>query len=185
MPLALSSIEDAMCIMPMASVCVCRAIEELSGIPCQIKWPNDVLIDGKKICGILTELINKDGKMFLVTGIGVNLLQNEEDYPLELREKAVSLKQVSGKNIDSETFAAVLTSGFDDMIKALPQGKADYLEYYRSHCTLTGRKINVFFAEGSEPVKAEANEITEDFRLLVQWEDGRRELLNTGEVSVR
>ena len=185
LPVELTSVKEALPIMPMVSVCVSRAIESECAVVCDIKWPNDILINGRKLCGILSELVPHDGHIYAVIGIGVNLSQEEDDFPGELREKAISLKQACGKNIEASGLADILLSNIENMIKALPEGKADILEYYRSRCSLIGKEINVFFSENSDPEKAEAIEITEDFRLCVRWENGSCEILNTGEVSVR
>lgn len=184
-PLRLSSPEDALCIMPMTSVCVCREIERSCGIKCDIKWPNDILFRGKKLCGILTELIFRFGVPYLIIGIGINLDQEEDDFPEELKGKAISVKQACGIFTDRMLLAGKLTESIESMIKALPDGKAEYLDYYRKHCCVTGKEINVLFSESSAPEKARAIGITDDFRLLVMWEDGRTEILDTGEVSVR
>lgn len=184
-PFELASMEEALPIMPMASVCVCRTIEALCPAVCGIKWPNDLILEGRKVCGILTELMPPERGLFLVLGIGVNLSQEEADFPPELRNKAISIKQACGTVIEPQSFAEALLPALETMIKALPKGKAEYLDYYRKKCITTGKSVNVLFGESSVPRKAEALEITEDFKLLVTWENGDSEALTTGEVSIR
>ena len=185
MPFEIRSPEDALCIMPMTSVCVCRTLEALLPFRCQIKWPNDLLYDGRKLCGILTELVQHRKRFFIVIGIGINLTQEKDDFSEELRDKAVSLRQICGKSIDPQTLAEALVPSVEKMIKALPDGKAGYLNFYRSRCTAVGREISVLFSESSQPVKARAIDISDDFRLMVQWDDGRTGMHGSGEVSIR
>ena len=184
-PLEIASVDEAMCIMPMASVCVCRAVEKISGVKCSIKWPNDVLCGERKLCGILTELVTESSRLYVVLGIGINLSQEENDFPEELRASAISLKQITRMIFSPAEMSEALLPFIEDMIKALPDSRAEYLEYYRTHCTTTGKEINITFSENSAPVKAKSLEISEDFGLLVQWENGSRQLLKNGEVSVR
>lgn len=76
----------------LASVGVCEAIRKFTSLPVMIKWPNDLLLHGKKICGILTELRgDQDHIHYVIFGIGLNVNQSQEDFPLELREIATSL----------------------------------------------------------------------------------------------
>jgi BirA family biotin operon repressor/biotin-[acetyl-CoA-carboxylase] ligase len=95
----------------VAAVAVTRAVEELTGIEANIKWPNDVLIDGKKITGILTELqTDPDQVTAVILGIGVNVNQDLEDFPEELQSIVTSLKLVTGKTVDRAQLIAKIFS---------------------------------------------------------------------------
>lgn len=85
----------------VAAVAVTRAIQEVTGIEPTIKWPNDILVNGKKVTGILTELqADPDRVKAIILGIGINVNQTEEDFPVELRPIASSLKMVLGHSIN-------------------------------------------------------------------------------------
>ena len=171
------SAEEALSITPMAAVAACRAVKQVCGLLCGIKWPNDVVLGGKKLCGILTEAsTDKDG-LFLVPGIGVNV--NTEEFPPELRPVAGSLFLHSGKKTELEDLARALIQQMDELYAAWKADKNAFLEEYRALCVNTGREVLV----GDRPAKALG--IAEDYSLLVEYPDGTKENIACGEVSVR
>ena len=169
--------EEALSITPMAAVAVCRAVKQVCGLLCGIKWPNDVVLGGKKLCGILTEAsTDKDG-LFLVPGIGVNV--NTEEFPPELRPVAGSLFLHSGKKTELEDLARALIHQMDELYAAWKVEKNAFMEEYRALCVNTGREVLV----GDRPAKALG--IAEDYSLLAEYPDGTKENIACGEVSVR
>ena len=171
------SAEEALSITPMAAVAACRAVKQVCGLLCGIKWPNDVVLGGKKLCGILTEAsTDKDG-LFLVPGIGVNV--NTEEFPEELRPVAGSLFLHSGKKTELEDLARALIQQMDELYAAWKADKNAFLEEYRALCVNTGREVLI----GDRPAKALG--IAEDYSLLVEYPDGTKENIACGEVSVR
>ena len=169
--------EEALSITPLAAVAVCRAVKGVCGLDCGIKWPNDVVLGGKKLCGILTEAsTDKDG-LFLVPGIGVNL--NTEEFPEELRQVAGSVFLLSGRRTETEVFARELIGQLDELYAGWKTDKNVFLEEYRALCINTGREV----LTGGRPAKALG--IAEDYSLLVEYPDGTRENIAYGEVSVR
>ena len=169
--------EEALSITPLAAVAVCRAVKGVFGLDCGIKWPNDVVLGGKKLCGILTEAsTDKDG-LFLVLGIGVNL--NTEEFPEELRQVAGSVFLLSGKKTEPELFARELIGQLDELYAGWKADKNAFLEEYRALCINTGREV----LAGGRPAKALG--IAEDYSLLVEYPDGTKENIAYGEVSVR
>ena len=169
--------EEALSITPLAAVAVCRAVKGVCGLDCGIKWPNDVVLGDKKLCGILTEAsTDKDG-LFLVPGIGVNL--NTEEFPEELRQVAGSVFLLSGKKTEPEAFARELIGQLDELYAGWKTDKNVFLEEYRALCINTGREV----LAGGRPAKALG--IAEDYSLLVEYPDGTKENIAYGEVSVR
>jgi len=169
-----------------AAVAVCDGIEACCGLRPQIKWTNDLVLDGKKLCGILTELGlvgETRGLDYLITGIGVNVNQGAEDFEPEVREIAVSLSQILGRTVRRADLAACIVSALDQMYHDFPQQKDVYLECYRHACVTTGRQVQVITQ--TQRRQAWAREIDDQFRLVVEYENGERETLNAGEVSVR
>lgn len=165
------------------AVAVCRGLEEACGAKAGIKWTNDIILNGKKLCGILTEM-GVEGEtgalQYVVAGVGVNVAQKE--FPPELRDIAVSL-EMAGYRPDRNKLAACLLKSFDRMYRAFPAGKQEYLERYRALCVTTGRQAVLLGPDG--PLQAEALGIDDDFALRVRLADGTERTVSSGEVSVR
>ena len=168
-----------------AAVAVAEAIEELTGCRAEIKWVNDVLVDGKKVCGILTEgsIDCESGLMhYAIVGIGINIRPPEGDFPAELRQIAGALPAApDGEDLRCRLAAAVLDR-LMDLYEQLPEG--DCYEAYKSRSCLIGREINIL-PLGGEPVPATAVDVERDFSLRVRLTDGTETCLSSGEVSVR
>ncbi|MBO5520561.1 MAG: biotin--[acetyl-CoA-carboxylase] ligase [Eubacterium sp.] len=175
------------------AVAVCRAIETVCGVRPGIKWVNDLLLNGRKICGILTqmELESETGTIRdIIIGIGVNVQEREEDFPEELRDIAGSLFMATGKKTDRTLLAAEMIRQLDRMCAdwyRLQAGSSQlafsYLNDYREHSLVTGRQINVITPR--ETKEAVAESIGEDFSLHVRYMDGSEEDLRGGEISIR
>ena len=163
------------------AVAVCDAIQKTCGICAQIKWPNDVIVNGKKLCGILTELVMTE-KPCVIVGIGVNAKQTAENFGSVLAETATSLAQLMEIPPDTELFTESLLRELDTMYRLFPAAKTDYLERYRQNCLTRGRVV-VHTQTGERP--ADVLDIAEDFSLSVRYPDGNCENLCFGEVSVR
>lgn len=163
-----------------------NAIEAVCGIRAGIKWVNDLVIDRKKICGILTEMsVESEGGyiQYVIIGIGINVNGQAEDFPEEIRSTATSLAMETGKAHSRAQLAAALIRELDKMCAAWPKGKLHYLECYRRDNITTGKEITV--VRGAEEIPAFATAIGEDFSLKVRYADGRSESLSSGEISIR
>ena len=155
------------------------------GIAARIKWTNDIVLEGKKLCGILTEmgLENEiNALQYLVTGIGVNVNQRPEDFSPDVRPIAASLFNVLGRPVRRSELAVQIIRALDRMY-SFPQGKADYLARYRADCLTPGNRVQLITP--ASRTEATALSIDDEFRLVVEYDDGRREALSAGEVSVR
>ncbi|MDY3617860.1 biotin--[acetyl-CoA-carboxylase] ligase [Agathobaculum sp.] len=168
-----------------AAVAVCEAIEQTAGFSPQIKWVNDVLRDGKKLCGILTEAIieGETGAVgAAVVGIGINLRGNPE-WPDEVRKVAGALSDF-GTPPRRAALAAALLKTFEDAYALLEQGRADMLlEAYRSRLCCIGRPVTVTGPTGS--YQAQCTGLDKSGHLLVQTGDGQTRTLSSGEISIR
>ena len=176
---------EATGITACAAVAVAEAIEELSGIPAEIKWVNDVLVRGKKVCGILTEAsmdIESGLMSYVIVGIGINTSIPAGDFPEELQGVAGAIFD-GGKlpELRCRMAAAVL-----DKFMGYYEHLSDksFFDGYRERSVVLGKPINIL-APGKAPVPAKALELDRDFALLVQLSDGRTERVNSGEVSIR
>ena len=163
---------------PVAAVAVCRAVGAVCGLSCGIKWPNDVLLGGKKICGILVESVLGGERPCVIVGVGINA--NTPSFPEELRSIAGSIFAETGKTIDLDALAAELLAQLDALYAGwLADGGRAVLAEYRRLCLNPGREV---IAGGR---RGRALSVGDDYSLRVRWEDGAEEALRFGEVSVR
>ena len=156
-----------------AAVAVCKAIEKTTSHKPDIKWINDVLIDGKKICGILAETIPNA----VILGIGININLNENDLPAELRG-------IVGSIVLNEIERKIL---FDTLAETVFQNATTFtssaiIGEYRARSILLGKYIYVF--QNNERQRAFATNVADDGALIVKYENGIVETLRSSEVSV-
>ena len=165
-----------------AGVAMCRAVEKAAGFRPKIKWTNDLVFDGRKLGGILTELkVNSRGMAeYAVIGIGINCLQSAEDFPPELRGFAGSLAMFAPDPIDRAKLAAEMVASLFDMSRTPRQL---LMERYRLDCMTIGTDVSVL--RGGEVRYGHAEGVDAEGALLVRFPDGRLEAVNSGEVSVR
>ncbi|WP_242623780.1 biotin--[acetyl-CoA-carboxylase] ligase [Intestinimonas massiliensis (ex Afouda et al. 2020)] len=169
-----------------SAVAVCDAVEEVCGVRPGIKWPNDVILEGRKLCGILTELeleAETAALRYVVVGIGVNISQTEADFGPEVAPVAVSLAQALGKAPRRAEVARALLDSLDRLYGDFPRQRENWLARYRADCLTVGRPIRVISGTGER--EGTALGVEEDFSLRVAWKDGGEEVVSSGEVSVR
>lgn len=173
--------EKSLYITTAAAVSVSRAIEEISGKKCGIKWVNDIYIDSKKVCGILTEAAfnGSDTLDYAILGIGVNIYTPQEGFPAEIKNIAGSIYSEPA-DIKKE-FAERITVIFAEYYKDLEE--KNFLDYYRENNIVTGKKIKVI--NGSTSYDAETIYIDDEFRLIVKDQNENTTALDSGEVSIR
>lgn len=165
------------------AVGVARAIEAVTGLATGIKWPNDILAGGKKICGILTEAAVGAAKTdFVVVGIGVNVNTEREDFPAELREKAASLKGILCRPVSRPLLLAEITGELEGLYNQLYIGNfaAIRAEWCRRTVSL-GQVVQVAAPGGGFSGRAIA--VTPDGALVVCKEDGSQVHVTAGEIS--
>ena len=169
----------------MAAVAVRRAIWKLCGLQAQIKWTNDLVYEGKKLCGILTELVTGEGGTLqsVIIGVGLNCNTRPEEFPPELEKMATSLAQVTGRSFDIPEAAGAILQELWEMDRALFSEKASWLREYEKACVTLGKQVRI--VRGGEERRALALGIDENAGLLVRYEDGTEGTVQTGEVSVR
>ena len=163
-----------------------EAIEKLTGDEVQIKWVNDIYLNGKKVCGILTEgIFDMENRRLgqVVLGIGINLAEPEKGFPEELRPVAGSVFKEGKSPVDSRNLlvAGVLLRFWDyyNNLRA-----KSFLSGYRQRSMVTGKDILILRGE-EPPRKGKALDIDENFHLIIEREDGELEHLSSGEVSIR
>lgn len=156
----------------VAAVAVTRAIEEVTGLMPQIKWPNDLLLNGKKITGILTELQTEpDMIKAIILGIGINVNQNQADFPLELEEIASSLKIEKGEAIDRTYLIAKILGYLEEYTKLYEtHGFSPIKLLWESYSNTAGKRIRAVML--NETIEGIARGISEDGMLELQLADG-------------
>lgn len=167
------------------AVAACDGIEAACGLRPRIKWTNDLILNGKKLAGILTELgLEQGGKLsWLITGIGVNVNHRPEDFQGEVRDFATSLALELGREVDVDELAGHIVAAMERMYAGFPENKQEYLDKYRADCMTPGNRVQLITPASREEAFAVA--IDDEFRLVVELPDGTRRHLSTGEVSVR
>ena len=168
------------------AVAMCDAVQEALCFRPGIKWINDLVCDRRKLAGILTEL-SIDPKTALVdyavVGIGINCTQTPEDFPPELQKIACSAAMVSELPIDRSRLAAAMINSLERMSRELLIAQDTIMDRYRKDCVTIGGSVTVI--RGEMRRNGNALDVTDDGALLVAFEDGRTEAVNSGEVSVR
>lgn len=175
-------------LLPLTGLCaaaMCNAVEHACGVRAQIKWTNDLLLNGKKLCGILTELGMENGALsYVIIGIGINVSHKAEDFEGEVAAIATSLERELGKTVSKNGLAAAMIEELDKLYTALQNGDtATYLAAYRRDCVTIGKEVQLLWQDVHEKVRA--LDVDEEFGLIVQRENGAVETVRTGEVSVR
>ena len=161
------------------ALAACAAIEEVCGVSPDIKWPNDLLLGGKKISGILTEASwQGEGRSFVIVGTGINV--NTRSFPEELRDIASSLYLETGKSWELERLASAFVARLDSVYEGWGEDGGAFIEEYRRRCITPGREVLIDH-EGSR-AKVRALSVEDDYSLLIQWPDGRREKKSFGEI---
>lgn len=164
-----------------ASVAVARAIDEACGSFIECKWPNDLLLEGKKVCGILLEnSIEKDLVECSVIGVGLNV--NQTDFPGELGTKAVSLRSALGRPVDRIALLAGILRSFERSYDEVRRSSFDGLvTEWVSRCRMFGREVTV--SQDGRLVTGTAQGLNDDGGLLLRTPDGPR-IIYAGDISL-
>lgn len=166
------------------AVAVCRALEALTGLRPAIKWTNDILLGGRKLCGILTELVlDREGRPAVVIGIGINVGQSSADFAPEVAPIATSLAMRMDTPPTRTALARAVIAALDAMAAEFPEKRWEYLDEYRARCVTVGKEVDVISPAGTRRGRALA--VDDSFRLVVEFENGTVEAVDSGEVSIR
>ena len=177
------------CLMPpfdipvpsITLVCAAGVHKALSEyVPCSVKWPNDIVSGGKKICGILTRNIVSEGKVEAVlVGVGINA--NIEVFPPDLPH-ATSIKNICGKEVnENEVFNNVIKHIFSSCNLVTYE---ENLNYYKNNCVNLKKEVTVHFVDGKKDVKGICLDIARDGSMNVDTAEGIVNV-HSGEVSVK
>lgn len=162
---------------------VCLAIREYTGAEARVKWPNDIIIGNKKVCGILTEMAAQSDRIdYVAIGIGINL--NHKSFPETISGKATSLFLETGRHTDKNSFFAVVLEHLDRVItNFLVSLSVDDLNNFKAICATLGRQVSV--ERSGSLIKGIATDITSGGELVVTDESGSSFTVCSGEVTVQ
>lgn len=163
------------------SVALIEAIQRTTGLAVQIKWPNDVVLEDKKLAGILLESeVRGDQSPSLVVGVGVNVNIGLNDFPPELQKSATSLRIALGQPVDR---ADLLIELFNQLVEQyrLVDDKALLIQAVRQHCQTLGRRVRVQTAR--QEFEGWAEDLQEDGALLIRMGDGNQRRILVGDVT--
>lgn len=179
-----ADLDNATLITTAAAVAVSQAIETLTGKEPQIKWVNDIFLDGRKVCGILTEgIMDMESRTIgtIILGIGLNFRAPETDFPDEIQSIAGTLFDSKNAAVTRNQMAAEILNRFYVLYPDL--ASRSYLDEYRKRCFVLGEQVT--FPQGSETIEAKAIAIDDDGGLVVALSDGETKTLTYGEISIK
>lgn len=168
-----------------AATAIAAAIEQVSRERAEIKWPNDVFLQGRKAAGILIEtgVSGNCQTPFAIVGIGVNVNQAVDDFPPEIRETATSAHIAAGARVDRPALAVAILQEMNVRYTALETGFEAIISEARQRSCVIGKWIDV--QSGNSRVSGIAEDLDSDGRLMIRTTDGQVAQLNAGEVTLR
>ncbi|HEX3038536.1 MAG TPA: biotin--[acetyl-CoA-carboxylase] ligase [Oscillospiraceae bacterium] len=167
----------------LTGLAICNAIRAYTGCDAKIKWPNDIVIGGKKVCGILTEMAAEIDRIeYVVVGSGINV--NNASFPEELSIKATSLFIESNHEISRVKLLQAILQKFERLLLEYnTQDDAAMLADYKKSCVNLGKKISI--TRNQKQICGTATDITPTGELLMICDDGTKLEINSGEVTVQ
>jgi len=167
----------------MAAVVLVQSLKALFNIPALIKWPNDIMIEDQKLCGILTEMSAESDQInYVVVGIGVNANIDMEQFPEEIRKQSTSLQEILGKQISKIRFTRLLLENFEKYYDLLQRKQfTPILKEWKLNTDTLGRNITVLSA--GQTISGEAVDITSEGALVIKKEDGETVSILSGTVQ--
>lgn len=169
----------------ISAVAVARAIEMTTKLTPEIKWPNDLLVSGKKVAGLLNEMsAETDGINFVILGIGVNLNMTADQFPVDLRHPATSLLLESGVRVDRSLFTSTMLNELDKLYADfLKHGFGPVREEWQRRCNASGRQVLVTDS-GTECTGGRFVGIDLDGALLLRSDDEILHRITCGDVRI-
>ncbi len=177
---------DSLGLLTMLGACaVASTIQSSAGLSCDLKWPNDVQIGGRKVAGVLVESsLLGETVQYAVVGIGVNLRLDTDVLPA-IRATATSIERETGRPVDRASFIVELLRQLDERYTALALGQSDQIyDEWRGRLSTLGKHVTLTSADGSE-VEVDVTDVLPDGSLIGRRPDGSRMVAVLGDVTVR
>jgi BirA family transcriptional regulator, biotin operon repressor / biotin---[acetyl-CoA-carboxylase] ligase len=170
-------------ITSVIAISVVEALKSATGFDIKIKWPNDIVLDGKKICGILTEMsAEMDAVNYVIIGMGMNI--NQEYFEDNIKDVAISLKSYSGRSFDRKLILAEILNKFEVNYEAFKsQGIKLFIDKIKQYSALLNKRVVI--SNINEKYEGEAIDIDSDGCLIVRLDNGEVKRVISGDVSVR
>jgi len=167
-----------------SATALCRAIQSETGLNPEIKWPNDILVGGKKVAGVLTELSAElDRVKHIILGIGVDVNLGAAELPADLRKQATSLKIEAGRAVSRADLATAILSELDNDYGRVCAGQfAAVADEWEARCQTIGRNVTIQI--GGRRVHGRAESLSESGELLLRTEHGHLERISGGDVTL-
>jgi BirA family biotin operon repressor/biotin-[acetyl-CoA-carboxylase] ligase len=161
-----------------------RAIEQQTGLKPEIKWPNDILIDGRKVAGILTEMSAElDQVKFVILGIGVDVNVAPSEFPAEVRKIATSLQAELGEPVPRAALAVAVLRELDRDYARIVSGKfGEVADEWEAHCSTVGQSVVI--RSGERAIRGRAESLGEEGALLLRTEHGHLERIIGGDLTL-
>jgi len=176
----MTEVSKANFLVIQSAVAVCTAIEDVAKVPVGIKWPNDIYLDGKKLGGILLEtVISGETLQHAVVGIGINLNHSSENYPEELQDRAISIKQMTGINISGDNLMNRILTLFDDYYSERVECT---INMWENKCIHSNRIVTVM--TNGKALRGLFSDVSADLSFKLRGEEGRTHNIQYGEISL-
>lgn len=161
-----------------------RAIHQVAGLRADVKWPNDILINGRKVAGILTEMnAELDHVKYVILGVGLDVNQTATDFPAELRRVATSLHVETRKPVSRAELATAILRELDrDYCRVCQGAFAEVADEWEKHCTTLGQQVMINI--GNRKLQGRAEALDDDGALLLRTEHGHLERVIGGDVTL-
>lgn len=166
----------------IGALAVARTVRDATGLEAVIKWPNDVLLSGRKVAGVLAETFPASlGKLGAVLGMGVNVNSRREDWPPEFRDRATSLLEESGRTWDRPALAAGVLESLDRVYDLfLKSGPGSIIGLLKQNCVTLGRQVRL--ENAGRTLMGLAEDVSPDGRLVLRDADGRTHMISAGDL---
>ena len=174
--------EDATLITTAAAVSVCKALSQMGVNNSAIKWVNDVYLNDKKVCGILTEAgFDSSGKLsFAVLGVGLNMYEPTSGFPDEIKDIAGAVFSEKKEGLEDRFIAGFLNAFYEFYVDITSK---KHIAEYKRLCFLYGREVDVI--KGDSVRQARVSGLDDNCGLIVEYADGEKDVLTSGEVSLK
>ena len=177
------AVQKAPLVTLMGAVAVATALAESQGLPAGIKWPNDIMLEGKKCCGLLTEMSSEPDRVrHIVLGIGVNVNMDLQALSPEVRQRSTSLAAARGAPLDRTGLLTDLLEQLDRWYASFLRSEGTVIEAWRRLNVTLGRSVSV--SSRDETIEGEARDVDGDGWLIIRMPDGRERAVASGEVTI-
>lgn len=177
--------KEALKLTLIASLAIAKTLTSMFELKAEIKWPNDILVDGKKICGILTEASTRDYNVeFAVVGIGINANIDLATFPSNLQDIVTTLKHELGSEVKLKALLKTFLQSFERNYTRLQKGWwRPLLQEWKDMASFLGEQVEV--SSSSEVLVGKALDVDDDGALILRLEDGVLKKIVVGDVTVR